>query len=237
MLTYASLTDIGNRSHNEDCLKISSFSNIQCFTVCDGLGGHGSGDIAAQTVCDVFANNLPRCENIPDFLSNTFSAAQNSILSLQAEHKHMKDMKTTAVCMITDGTYAYVGHVGDSRFYGFKKDGAFIRTTDHSVVQLLVNSDIIEETQIRNHPNRNMLLKALGDACEEPICEISEPLRLCDFSAFLLCSDGFWEKITESEMVYTLNSCRSPNEWLDKARSFMTSAKPDDNYSAIIIYV
>lgn len=240
MLKYASLSETGNRKYNEDYLRISSISNCYCFVVCDGLGGHNAGDIAARIAGNAFVDELYYCDDLSNYLLNAFTSAQNQIVLHQKESKSKKDMKTTAVCMATDESNIYIGHVGDSRFYGFKKDGTYIRTLDHSVPQLLVQSNTIAESEIRNHPNRSMLLKVMGDKWDEPLCEVSGPLKIDDFSAFLLCSDGFWELVTEEEMISTLSVSNSPQEWLEKMITILEadrSEKEMDNFTAITIFV
>lgn len=240
MLKCASTTNIGSRKYNEDYLKISSVANRHCFVVCDGLGGHNYGDVAARIAGNAFIDELFYCEDLSCFLINAFNTAQRQIELNQKRSKTKQDMKTTLVCMATDETKIYIGHVGDSRFYGFKKDGTYIRTLDHSVPQLLVQSGTITESEIRNHPNRNMLLKVMGDKWDEPLCELSEELPLNIFSAFLLCSDGFWELVTEDDMISTLNCCDTPQEWLDKMIMIIennNSSGEKDNYSAITIFV
>lgn len=240
MLKYASLSKVGGRRCNEDYLKISSVSNRHCFIVCDGLGGHEFGDIASRIAATTFVEELYYCEDISDYLLKTFIKAQKKIELRQKEINAKKEIKTTAVCMVTDERIVYVGHVGDSRFYGFKKDGTYIRTLDHSIAQLLVQSNTITESEIRNHPNRNMLLKVIGDKWDEPLCELSDPMDINDFSAFLLCSDGFWELVNEDQMLSTLDSSESPKEWLDKMTTIVERngcGKKMDNYTAIAVFV
>ena len=240
MLKYAFVTNAGGRKYNEDCLKISSVSNRHCFVVCDGLGGHEYGDVAAGIAAETFIDELYYCEDMSGYLLKTFMKAQKRIEACQKESKTKKDMRTTVVSMVTDETYLYVGHVGDSRFYGFREDGSCVRTLDHSIPQLLVQSHMIAEHEIRNHPKRNMLLKVMGDKWDEPLCELSKPMQLNEFSALLLCSDGFWELITETEMTETLFSSTSPQEWLDKMLKIVVSngnAEKMDNYSAIAVFV
>ena len=238
MLKYASITNAGSRRTNEDYIKISSVSNNHCFVVCDGLGGHSFGNVAARLAADSFADGIHYCENISNYLQKTFIKAQQRIEFCQKESSDKRQMKTTVVCMVTDETKVYIGHIGDSRCYGFKANGEFVRTLDHSIPQLLVQSQTITEDQIRDHPNRNMLLKVMGDVWDEPLCELSKPLWLKEFSAFLLCSDGFWELITEEEMKETLFSSSTPQEWLDKMVEIVVSngnGRKMDNYSAIVV--
>lgn len=239
MLKYASLSKVGHRKHNEDYLRIASISDRYCFVVCDGLGGYEHGDVAAKVVADTFIDELCYADSLSDFLFNSFIKAQKNVEKEQRETNAKKDMKTTAVCMVADGKNIFVGHIGDSRLYGFRKDGTYIRTLDHSIPQILVQSNAITEKEIRNHPHRNMLLKVIGDAWDEPLCEIAEPASMDEYSAFLLCTDGFWELIEEEEMISTLQSSCSPQEWLDKMTEVVENNGKDkdmDNYTAITIY-
>ncbi len=238
MLKYASISKVGNRKYNEDFVKVSTVANRSCFVVCDGLGGHELGDRAAQMAGNTFIDELYYCESVPDFMKSSFAIAQRKIHQYRKDNDIKSDMKTTAVCLVSDEIYMYVGHVGDSRFYGFKRSGGYIRTYDHSIPQILVQSGSIEESQIRNHPNRNMLLKALGDKTDEELCELQEPLNLQEFSAMLLCSDGFWELIDEEKMIKTLLDSFSAKDWLDKMIEIVEAngnGREMDNYSAIAI--
>ena len=240
MLKYASISKNGKRKYNEDYLKISAVSNRDCFVVCDGLGGHDRGDLAAKIAGNTFIDEFYYNENIQQFLFDAFIKAQRKIEMYKEQSNDKSDMKTTAVCMVTDEVNLFVGHVGDSRFYGFKKDGSFIRSLDHSIPQLLVQSNTIKEEEIRNHPNRNMLLRAIGDKWDEPLCELSNPMQLNEFEAFLLCTDGFWELINEEQMIFALHSSNSPQEWLDKMTDVVEVAgaeKEMDNYTAITVFV
>lgn len=238
MLKYASLSKAGTRKYNEDYLQIATISDRSCFVVCDGLGGHESGDVAARIAATAFSDNFYYADDLSEFLSDAFTKAQKNIELKQKEKVSKKNMRTTVVCMVTDEKNIYIGHIGDSRLYCFRKNGTYTRTLDHSLPQLLVQSNTISEAEIRNHPNRNMLLKVMGDKWEEPLYEIQEPVNINDFSAFLLCSDGFWEFIHENEMISALTSSTTPQEWLNKMEKIVEQnghLKEMDNYTAIAV--
>ena len=239
MLKYALISETGNRTVNEDAVKVASVSNRQCFIVCDGLGGHDRGDVASKLVTNTFADDLYFADNLKDFIPRAFNHAQKIVIEKQKENGIKSKMKTTAVVMATDGFAAHVGHIGDSRFYGFTKDGQFIRTLDHSIPQILVNSNTIEEKDIRNHPSRNMLLKVIGEQYDESMTDLLDPLPVENYCAFLLCSDGFWELIQEEEMISLLSESNTPQEWLDLMLEVIRKNGANrrmDNYSAIAIF-
>lgn len=239
MLRYALISETGDRTLNEDAIRVASVANKQCFIVCDGLGGHDRGDVASKIAANTFADELCFSDNLSDFLTHAFNQAQQRIAEKQKECTVKSKMKTTAVVLATDNQMAYVGHVGDSRFYGFTKGGQYIRTLDHSIPQILVNSQTIREDEIRNHPSRNMLLKVIGEQYDENMSDLLEPLSLNDYYAFLLCSDGFWELICEKEMIKLLQDSSSPQEWLDSMLEVVRHNGENikmDNYSAIAIF-
>ena len=141
--------------------------------------------------------------------------------------------------MVTDDKNVYIGHVGDSRAYVFHHGKVKTRTLDHSIPQMLVLSREIKESQIRNHPDRNIVLRVLGVEWEEPMYELKEPMHLKNGQAFLLCSDGFWELIEEKQMCDLLKRSASPEEWLMQMAQVVKTngmGRNMDNYSAIAVW-
>ena len=239
-LSCAHYTHTGSRPVNEDSVSIVHTDKGSCFVLCDGLGGHGMGDVASSTVCESFGEDFSSATDVSEFIEPAFLKAQEKLMQKQAElHAKMK-MKTTATVLVTDDKKAYMSHIGDSRLYIFRKNKVFFRTLDHSVPQMLVMSGEIKESDIRNHPDRNMLLKVMGVAWSDPLFEMHKavPLRKCN--AFLLCSDGFWELITEDEMCDFLKESKDVTEWLDQMKAVVIERgafKNSDNNTAIAVWV
>ena len=100
---------------------------------------------------------------------------------------------------------------------------------DHSVPQMLVMAREIKEKDIRNHPDRNRLLKVMGIEWEEPAFKIEEPLRTDECQAILMCSDGFWELITEKEMCKILKKSNTVQEWIEKMAEVVQENGKDKN--------
>ena len=114
------------------------------------------------------------------------------------------------------------------------------RTLDHSVPQMLVLGGQIKESEIRHHKDRNRVLRVLGTPWEGEAYSLADPIEKTGDQAFILCSDGFWELITEKEMEKTLKQSYSVAQWLEKMEKIVQKhgeGKDMDNYSAICVYI
>lgn len=239
-ITYAFYSDKGDRSVNEDSLGAATNSDGDCFVLCDGLDGHGMGDVASNLVVNAFKKMFVECTDCSKFLETAFQVSQKLLMKKQAEMNAKRKMKTTAVSVVADNKKAYIGHIGDSRVYVFNKNKVKKRTSDHSIPQMLVFSKEIKENEIRNHPDRNILLRVMGIEWEEPMYELMKPITLKDNMAFLLCSDGFWELIEEDDMCKFLKKSDTVESWLASMVKVVKKSGVDrnmDNYSAIAIWV
>ena len=127
-------------------------------------------------------------------------------------------------------------HVGDSRLYYFRNGRLEKQTLDHSVSQIAVLMGEIPQEGIRFHADRNRVLRALGSGNAKP--DISPLMELKEDTAFLLCTDGFWEYVYEREMEETLKEAREPAVWLEKMRGILEKRIPEgnDNFSAAAVF-
>lgn len=238
-LKHAVFTNVGGRKINEDSVGVFHNSGNYCYVLCDGLGGHGMGDVASSLVVSVFEDQFGKTDDVVNFLGQAFIASQDILMAEQKTRNAKQKMKTTGVAVVTDDRNAYVGHVGDSRGYVFSRNRVKVRTLDHSIPQMLVFSREIKESQIRNHPDRNIILRVMGVEWEDTMYELMSPISLKKCQAFLLCSDGFWELIEEKEMCKQLRKAKSVHEWLDNMVKIVQKngeGKNMDNFSAIAVW-
>ena len=192
---FAVYSAAGNRQINEDCARAEQHGDVSCFVLCDGLGGHGRGEVASGMAVETILSELKDAPSADaEYLAAAMEAAQARLL--------------------TDARSAVWAHIGDSRLYLFYKNKIVLRTLDHSVPQMLVLMGEIKEKQIRQHPDRNRLLRVLGCEWGTQRYACSEPRSLEKCQAFLLCSDGFWEFITEKMMCKYLKKSKTAAEWL-----------------------
>ena len=144
MLSYNVQTSIGGRKVNEDCANCFQAPVGDCFILCDGLGGHGFGDIASQLVCAEFERsvvNTTKSDPI-SVLSEALLAAQAALHEKQKEMRCERAMLTTACALIVTPEQFVYSYIGDSRIYFFDEKRGYVRTMDHSVPQMLVASGL-----------------------------------------------------------------------------------------------
>lgn len=239
-MDYSIISEFGSREINEDYIDTFQMDEKTVFILADGLGGHGYGEIASKEAVEAvkkhFINNPE--ENIDKLLSDSFQVAHNMMKKLQNEAQNDSFFKTTLIVLIVGEGWTIWGHIGDSRLYHFEQGKLIERSMDHSVPQMLFNTGMIKEKQIRHHEDRNRLTRVLGSEEEisKPYINGKEPRN--ENSAFLLCSDGFWEFIDEKEMERALKKTGTASEWLVAMRKKVVrnGRKSNmDNFSAIAV--
>lgn len=237
---YALFTNIGGRDVNEDSIKATETGRGYCFVLCDGLGGHGMGDAASQTVVEALTDVIIKNDGKASSVGEAYEASQAVLVSRQEELHARGKMKTTATMAIIDKRKVFISHVGDSRVYAFKDNKVLGRTQDHSVPQMLVLSGEIKESEIRNHPDRNLVLRVMGDEWREKQYDCMKPVSLRKCQAILMCTDGFWELIEECEMERLLRETKTAREWVDAMAKVVAEngrGKNMDNNSAIAVRI
>lgn len=240
-MDFAFISRIGDRVLNEDSFSVKENNGSYCFTVCDGLGGHAKGEIASRTAADTFSQEFEKFDgDISGFFVSAFDSAAEKFRNLAKESPVLELMKTTVVSLVVNGGKCRWAHIGDSRLYGFRNGKAVLCTTDHSVPEMLVKSGEIKQSEIRNHPDRNKLLRAFGVSDETPCYETGDEKDLNEYDAFLLCSDGFWELLNERKAANLLKHSQNAEQWLadmTKQVERKGKCKEKDNYTAIAVII
>lgn len=241
-LEIAMLTEQGARDYNEDRIDHWSDGRHAVLVVADGAGGHGGGDAAADRVCKSVLTGFAEAPSLdPMRLRALVVQANEQVLTGQAEGGRLANMRSTVVLAafdLTAGRMVWV-HCGDSRAYLFRGQAVVARTRDHSVIQQMVDSGMLDDEGARQHPQRHMLLSALGAGVDELDIELSDPMRLEQGDAILLCSDGVWEPVGDAALVDSLAEAGSPAQWVSALRANVACReRPDqDNYSAVLAWV
>jgi len=232
--TY-SFSNQGGREYNEDSVRCSERDGVCAVVVADGLGGHGGGQIASSVAADCIVGAFmqdPKLE--ADHLRSIFEKANKEVLAAQTASQKMK---STGVALFANGGNVMWAHAGDSRLYYFKGGALTAYTLDHSVSQMAVFSGEITRDQIRHHSDRNRVLRAFGG--DETIkTEVSQLCAIDEGSAFLLCTDGYWEYVLESEMEAELAKSKTPRDWVESMNKLLAARVPNnnDNFSAAAVF-
>lgn len=204
MKVYA-LSDIGSyRELNEDSFYAPCEGESFC-CVADGMGGHQAGEVASALAAQVFADKMRDLTHVPyERLRRAVFYANLAIYDKARTNPDMSGMGTTITGLLIENGEAHIAHVGDSRCYLLRNRVLMQLTTDHTLVEELILQGRLTPEAAKNHPERNVITRALGTAggVETDILRV----KVQKGDMFLLCTDGLSGSITEREMNETLNS-------------------------------
>lgn len=235
-------SDRGGRDHNEDYVSVVKQDGYVFVIVADGLGGMGNGDVASKMVVQSIENsiyNLEKKEEVtPEKIQEWFDVANDAVYSAHTATNHMGST-LCVLCINEKAKKVIYAHVGDSRIYHFYGEDIIYCSFDHSVSRMSVVSGEISFEDIRFHADRSKLLRAMGKT-DEVTAEIKDGrLDKKEYNSFLVCSDGFWEYVTEDEMVKTLLDSETTKEWFEKMMKYhQRKIKPgNDNFTAATVFI
>lgn len=196
------------RNSNQDAYFAGEISQDVTFAVvCDGMGGANAGNVASGTavktiseyIIKSYRNNMS-AEDISKMLKNAIISANIEIYDMSSQNENLSGMGTTVVAAVIRDSNAVIANVGDSRIY-LVDDKLTQLTTDHSVVQTLIESGKITPEDAKVHPRKNVITRALGAEAEVAV-DISE-CRLSEGDTLLLCTDGLTNFATEEDILKT----------------------------------
>jgi serine/threonine protein phosphatase PrpC len=200
----------GGRPYNEDRVAYAYTSDAMVMVLCDGMGGHARGEVAAQLTVQVITGLFRSRANpvLPDmstFLLDALYAAHDAINEYTMRKRLPEPPRTTSVVCVVQKGMACWAHVGDSRLYHFNRHGFLSRTRDHSAVQQLFEEGAISEGEMGIHPDRNKLYNSVG-GFTLPDIDLGQPMKLHAGDVLLMCTDGVWPELTPKEMFATLRA-------------------------------
>ncbi len=216
MLKSFSVTDIGKkRKLNQDFVYVSEtpVGNLpNLFIVADGMGGHNAGDFASKCAVETMVREIRGCfeKNPVRILGKAIRAANDQIRRRAKEDASLYGMGTTVVVATVLGHYLQLANVGDSRLYIINDQIRQI-TRDHSLVEEMVRMGGIDRETARNHPDKNIITRAIGGLDTVEIDFFNEELHPGDL--VLLCSDGLTNMLEDAEIGRILkeHSCGEEN--------------------------
>lgn len=239
-MEYAYLTDPGKvRDHNEDSVIIvKNHNNEILLAVADGMGGHRGGEIASSIVISNIGKEFKELGKLGSkedailWIKNVVSEANVQIYKYTEENPESEGMGTTIVLAVLTNDYLLFGNIGDSSGYVYK-DGAIHKiTNDHTLVNLLLKSGEITEEEAKDHPRKNVLMKALGatTTVEMDVFDVET-----DVEGIFLCSDGMTNMLDDEQIAKVLNEETTPEEKVNKLIVKANNRGGTDNISVAFL--
>jgi len=205
------ITDIGKRRQlNQDfvftsTLPLGNLPNL--FVVADGMGGHKAGDYASKCTVETIVEEVAKSKKTEpvQILDDAIQCANRLIRKKSLEDESMDGMGTTVVAStLVDGTL-YVANVGDSRLYVIDGKTTITQITrDHSLVEEMVRMGGIDRETARNHPDKNIITRAVGASLSVNVDFFEVPMKTTD--TVLMCSDGLTNMIDDPDILRLLNA-------------------------------
>lgn len=232
---YSVFTHAGPRPNQEDYIASPNGLGDRIFVLCDGMGGHGHGDVASKTVAESVYSYLKEL-NLEEYTSENLQDAVDYAVEVLAKEDTFNDEKpmgTTLVVVAINRMSILVGHIGDSRCYQFDKDSNLkFRTKDHSKVQEAIDAEILTEEEAWNHPKKNILTRCIMSGKSDVRLDV-DTIVVENGDMLLLCSDGVTDAMKDKQIQAVLVE-RSLDEISEIIES-ECSLKSRDNYSAILL--
>lgn len=225
------LTDVGKvRTNNQDALIVCKETML--YGVADGMGGHNGGETASAGARDGLIAALKEKTPSPEALREGVVQVNAELFRQQAADDKLTGMGTTLSVIWMNEHYVFLAHVGDSRIYRFRDGKLEQLTDDHSLVGELVRAGYITAEQAENHPNKNVILRAVGTEAGIDVDLATEARKPGD--VWLICSDGLHGMVPDSQMEALLNE-HTPEECAQQLMSAALKAGGRDNISVVLV--
>ena len=234
-MKYYYITDPGKvRERNEDSVTILKNGDEYLLAVADGMGGHKNGEIASSIALNHLASrfkgisSVGNKEDAINWIQGTINEANALIYKYVALHPESEGMGTTMVLAILTPSFLLIGNIGDSSGYVVKNDRLHKINVDHTLVNLLVKSGELTEEEAKNHPRKNVLMRALGASNDVEMDIFNVELGV---QGIFLCSDGLTNMLDNDQIMKVLNEDSSIEEKLNKLIFKANNRGGNDNIS------
>ena len=243
MIRAWGITDKGAvRAQNQDSYYLKPLGeSLVVAVVCDGMGGAKAGNVASSLAVEVASDYL---ENLPpeellrtpgEHLTQAAALANNAVFHKASREPECRGMGTTMVAAVVGREKAQVLNIGDSRAYHIGEEGISKVTRDHSLVEDLVHRGDITPEQARQHPQKNLITRALGSESRSRTDLYEVELDQEEF--LLLCTDGLSNTLTDQEMLYEVLHGGTPESCCQRMLDVAMSRGAPDNVNAVLIQI
>jgi protein phosphatase len=234
-------TNIGlARVENQDRVRFTLLNEISAFSVlCDGMGGENAGSEASETASEVIFDRVTKVyrrdysdDAVKNLMFGAIATANSVILDSACSDPEKKGMGTTCVAVLLRGTKLHVVSAGDSRVYVITPEKIYQITRDHSVVMQKYEKGEITKDELRTHPQRNFITKALGIPYD--VDPDYFEVELSPEDRIMLCSDGLSTYVDEAGMFALFTSCKGQDLVDNLIKQALDSGGKDNITLAVI---
>lgn len=246
------ISDVGlRREIDEDALltaEIIQFTQtgyqlLGLYAVADGMGGASAGEVASRMVTEALARHVTQNIYAPQFSTAPTSLDYAQLLRaaieqanaevLEARTRAHTDMGSTVVAALVVGHCAHIANVGDSRAYLIAGERIVKLTKDHSLVQALADGGAISEEDARTHPQRNYILRNVGDKPDIAVDLFQTQIEAGQ--SLLLCCDGLWEMVRDEEIRAIVARHSNPQDACRELIQVANQNGGDDNITCVLV--
>ena len=233
-------SDVGKvRANNEDAFYVNNegpapLANL--FVVADGMGGHVAGDIASNQAVSAFCGYFDEQKNFvytEQYLADALGYANARVYGQAKGNSELAGMGTTFSAVTTDGNNLYYAHVGDSRIYIVTESGMSQLTRDHSLVAEMAERGIITPEEAINHPEKNIITRAVGTDGHVNVDKGYIPL--VGIKYVLICSDGLTDMVNDADILKILQNGDTMPGKVDDLVAKANGGGGNDNISVIVM--
>lgn len=242
MIIYGSSSVGKVRKDNQDSYMFDTLNqSVSYAVVCDGMGGASGGKTASSTAVSMFASSIIDVAddydevNLKSVVDNAIKVANKEIHNKSINDPTLLGMGTTFVCAVVINDTAYFINIGDSRAYLIRDEVIKRISHDHSAVQELVDQGLLTESQARNHPNKNIITRALGVENEIEYDFFKEKVHPNDI--IVLCTDGITNYVDDLEIPFEILKNNNIETVPQKLIELANSRGGSDNSTVVIIKV
>lgn len=243
-MNFWGLTDAGCvRKQNQDTYLMEQLDrNSAICVVCDGMGGAKSGNVASSLAAEVFVQEIKRSysasmdrEKCDQMLRSAVKLANFTVFDQSQQFEEFRGMGTTLVAVLVRNKKVTVVNVGDSRAYAINQEGIYQLSTDHSVVQMMVDRGELTAEAAKSYPGKNLITRAVG----------TEPVVMCDVfhmeaekgDYVLLCSDGLSNMMDDQEILFEVVHGAQPDQCCERLLDIAKNRGAPDNVTSVLIKI
>ena len=243
-MQYWGITDPGcTRPQNQDTYLVETLNkNTLLCVVCDGMGGAKSGNVASTLAADVFVQEVKRTwtadmdpDRLDQMLRGAVKLANFTVHDQAQQFEEFTGMGTTLVAVLIQGKTATIINVGDSRCYAVNADGVRLLTTDHSLVQMMIQRGELTPERAKNYPGKNLITRAIGPESVVD-CDIFHR-RLESDDCILLCTDGLSNLLDDQEILFEVVHGADRQSSCQRLLDIAKNRGAPDNVTCVLIQV